>query len=250
MSPQPAYPHRGAIPWDEALKEYIDYGDIHGSGSGSEGPPGPPGPKGNTGSTGPTGATGPKGDTGDTGPAGASAPITDSYPVEETGFIATSCRLTDGLIKSNMGPFVTRMLVPAGKPINKVWLPVTLETPAIVTGTSIFGIYDDNGNFIEETNNDPNLFVDIGWRGLSLLSQIPAQDENRFIHVYSCMTNVSAGVVYAHPREVDNIPKFFDGIRTNRRRSWALPPDSSLPSTIDLVTGGTTYAYLLIVALS
>ena len=40
--PIPTYPDRGAVPWDELLKAYIDYGDV-GSESGPPGPEGPPG---------------------------------------------------------------------------------------------------------------------------------------------------------------------------------------------------------------
>lgn len=273
MSLQPEYPHRGAIPWDEALKDYIDYGDVHGfSGSGSEGPPGPIGPigpkgdigntgptgatgstgskgdKGDTGNTGPTGATGPKGDQGDPGPTGAPAPASGAYPVEETGFIATSFPLDGGIYRSTMGPFVTRMLVPAGKPINKCWIPIDIPDAA-ASGFTAFGIYDDAGNPIEHTNSNPNLFAAVGWQGLPLLSQIPAQDEDRFVHVYSCMSSNTVYTCYSSPPGLANVPNFFNGIRTDRRRTWLLP-GSSLPSTLDVANGGITFSYVLLVALS
>jgi hypothetical protein len=281
MSPQPAYPHRGAIPWDEALKDYIDYGDVHGSsgsGSGTEGPPGPTGPtgpkgdigntgpmgptgaKGDIGNTGPVGPTGAKGDTGNTGPAGAPgpkgdpgptgapAPTAGTYPVEETGFIATSFPLDGGIYRSTMGPFVTRMLVPAGKPINKCWIPVDIPDAA-ASGFTAFGIYDDAGNPIEHTNSNPNLFAATGWQGLPLLSQIPSQDEDRFIHVYACMSSNTVYTCYSSPVGLTNVPNYFNGIRTDRRRTWLLP-GSSLPSTIDVANSGTAFSYVLLVALS
>jgi hypothetical protein len=76
MSSQPKYPERGTIPWDLALKAYIDSGDESEGGVGSVGPQGPEGPEGDPGAMGPMGDTGPigpqglKGDTGEQGPQG------------------------------------------------------------------------------------------------------------------------------------------------------------------------------------
>lgn len=197
------------------------------------------------------GSAGPKGDTGLTGPAGAEgdpAPASGSYPVEETGFISTSYPLDAGSQRSNLGAFVTRMEIPAGKAINKVWLPV--DSGPVVAGFNAFGVYDDDGNFVEQTNSDADLFSARGWRGLSLLSQIPAQANQRFVNVYANMANNLAMVCFSTPRDVINTPKFFNGIRTDRRRTWVLAPTSSMPSSIDLANGGEAFSYLLLVALS
>ena len=61
-----SWPARGQIPWDIALKAYIDSGD-EGGGSGSQGPQGPQGPQG---IQGPIGPEGPQGDIGPQGPQG------------------------------------------------------------------------------------------------------------------------------------------------------------------------------------
>jgi hypothetical protein len=50
----PEYPIRGEVPWDEKLKEYIDYRDSLSS-------EGTPGPKGDDGDPGPPGPPGPPG---------------------------------------------------------------------------------------------------------------------------------------------------------------------------------------------
>lgn len=71
MSAIPQYPQRGLIPWDEALKAYIDWGDANSTGSvGPQGPAGPAGPQGPIGPTGPEGPEGPIGLTGPEGPQG------------------------------------------------------------------------------------------------------------------------------------------------------------------------------------
>lgn len=285
MSPQPKYPDRGTIPWDHELKEYIDYGDASGSGEGSgEGSVGPPGPAGPTGPKGDTGAIGPKGDIGSpgakgdqgvpgpkgdtgspgvkgdqgvSGPPGATGPKGDqgdpappsgNYPVEELGFVALSYAPEAHIEKSTMGAFVTRMEIPAGKTLNKVW--IAIESGGPIAGFTAFGIYDDDGNLIEQTNNDPNIFAARGWRGLSLLSQIAAHAEKRFVHVFANFANESSIVCYASPREVFNIPLLFNGIRTDRRRTWFLTKSASMPSTIDVVNGGDAVSYLLLVGLS
>ena len=68
----PPYPKRGAKPWDDLLKAYIDHGDE--IPSGEEGGIGPPGPRGPAGPQGPTGSTGPQGLVGPRGPMGPQGP--------------------------------------------------------------------------------------------------------------------------------------------------------------------------------
>lgn len=85
---QPSFPPRGTTPWDEPLKEYIDWGDENATGI-----TGPAGPTGATGAQGPTGATGPQGPTGATGaqgPTGPSGVNTYIWDPDEEEFVLVS----------------------------------------------------------------------------------------------------------------------------------------------------------------
>jgi len=229
---QPSYPHRGLKPWDQALKAYIDYGDqASGGGAGSVGPAGPQGPVGGQGIPGPTG---PKGD------PGASS---GTYPLSEAGFIAASSSLDSAFIGSSVGSWVSRVGIPEGKPITKVWAAISAVGSA-ASGYNAFAIYDDDGDLVQKTASDPAVFGTMGWRGLPLLAPIPAESETRFVHI-AVATDSGSQCLYA----TAPVPGFYNGIGT-RRRSWYVPGRDSFPSHIDVQLEGSTPSYVMLMAVS
>ncbi|MEU9888995.1 hypothetical protein [Sphaerisporangium sp. NPDC051011] len=112
---------------------------------------------------------------------------TDPVPAEfgEQGFKARSYAeiLADSMLSTAMATkfYAVRVGVPAGMPVNSI--TVHALGSASATGDALFIVYDDDGNEIARTANDPNLFKTNGLATINLATPIPASDEVRYVWV-------------------------------------------------------------------
>jgi hypothetical protein len=209
----------------------VDYHKVVVGARGPAGEPGLPGPQGPAGTSGPRGVEG-------------------GYPPSEMGFIATTVPMESSLGSSLIGNFVTRILVPAENPINKVWIPIPGSGTSEPDPWMAFAIYDDDGNFVEKTATDTTSWSSGGWKGIDLLSQIPAQASDRFVHLaVSQELNVGAVFMMAGMFPIDEFTSLFKGNGT-KRRSWYVDERPTFPSTIDIESEGEDSGWVMLLALS
>jgi hypothetical protein len=139
------------------------------------------------------------------------------------------------------------MLVPAGKAITKVWIPTSIVASS-ATGYNGFAVYDDTGNLLGETASDPSVFTTLGWQGIDLITPIAADANDRFVYV-ACQTSANGQCLYTHAP--NSIPNFYNGVTAGKRRSWVNNSLSGTwPSTINPVTDGQLFPYIMLLALS
>lgn len=258
------------------------------TGAGSESPPGPTGPAGPTGPQGPqgdpgptgatgaTGAQGPKGDTGDdgatgatgatgsqgpqgdpgatgaTGATGPAGPAGETYPLAGYGFHSASVPIETARNDSTHGAaWGTRVWVPAGKAINTIGIFIS-QTGAVGSGNNAFAVYDDDGNFVDSTPTDNNLWV-VGspsWVLKNLSSPIAAQGTGRFVYIVTSQNGsaTDASIAYLN---IGFGEKMMSGGPTGKFRSFTLSGvGSSFPSTINVTTPATNFGYLPLVVLA
>lgn len=190
------------------------------------------------------GAAGSNGSNGATGPAG------ETYPLAGYGFHSASVPIETARSDSTHGAsWATRVWVPANKAINTIGVFIS-SVGAVGSGNNAFAVYDDSGNFVASTTPDNNLWTVQDWALKNLPSPIAAQGAGRFIYVVTSQNGsaTDANIAYLN---IGFGEKMFRGGITGRYRSFVISGmGTSFPSTIDVITGGSNFAYIPLVVLA
>lgn len=178
------------------------------------------------------------------GPAGSGS----RFNLEgQYGFVAASGDPADQKGQSTIaGFFLTRIWVPAGKPINGLWVPITTAgTRNANPAGSCLILYDDSGNLIDHTPIDDDLFTlpfDSGWRGGDLIGgEVAAEDTGRFVYVTALVKGYSTppSCFYVSSFEWGSNFSFTPAGQQTHRRSMYNNGETQILESFDPASYGT-----------
>jgi hypothetical protein len=177
------------------------------------------------------------------------------FPLEDHyGFIAAVSDPLHFAASSTIGNddhFLTKVWIPGGKEIAKLWAAVMTGQPwGGVTGGNELTLYDVDGNLIDTTASDETLWTAAGWRGGPLTGgNIPAAVEGRFVYVGIHVRGMSAAPNFGFANQTDS-PWFHHGPGATERRSMVQSGTVNVPASFDPTSYGIGTGYTPHVAVS
>ena len=106
------------------------------------------------------------------------------YPVSAYGCFSMTAS-AENISEANITSaslFLTRMYVPAGKPIARVAACLFSAGTLAGGGVNGFAIYDSSGTLVDSTPSDNNLWTATSWRSKAFTTPIAAQSTGRFVY--------------------------------------------------------------------
>lgn len=173
------------------------------------------------------------------------------YPLQGYGYHSTTCDGTTAGVQSSWGSWHTRIWVPAGNPITKVGMVITVAGAIGAGGLNAVAIYADDGQtLLGQTPDDDTFWASTGLRSLDLQAPIPAAPGGRFVRVIVNVDGYSAAPSVAYCVPADTAGGTLNGTGSLQRRSaYKGAYAGSFPTTVDPDTLGTPTNFLPFIVL-
>lgn len=178
--------------------------------------------------------------------------LTQVYPISEYGLVAVSGDpISYG---GNSGfpsgsTFFARIYVPANTTISAVKIGLQSGGTYVANGhANQVAIYDDSGNQITITPDNPSLWLNTGWTTAVLPSVIAAQASPRFIYV-GIINEGFSGVSVCWPNGSGIAPEVINGNVNGKRRAMYVDGQTALPASFNPTTYGNPTGYIPLIGL-
>ncbi|MEV6154902.1 hypothetical protein AB0L53_31635 [Nonomuraea sp. NPDC052129] len=124
-----------------------------------------------------------------------------------------------------------KAILPAGKTITHLGVPVASGPRGVPSGESRLAVYSITGGLIAETGNDAKLFDGTGWRFSPLAAPLPAKPEDRVIWLTALLPaySVAPPALLAAKNPVTDFPNLYN---PNGFRTFTHPDRTQLPTDV------------------
>lgn len=178
--------------------------------------------------------------------------LSQIYPISEYGLAAATGDILSFGGGSGIGSgtaFFARIYVPAGVTISALKIAVQSASTYTPNGNANqLGLYDDNGNQLAVTPDDPNLWSTVGWHTGALPSTIPAQSSARFVYA-ALIVQGYTGVSPLWPNATNAVTEVINGNVNGKRRAMYSGSLTSLPASFNPTSFGISTSYVPLIGL-
>ena len=172
--------------------------------------------------------------------------LVSGYPLSEYGFHTITNPLptaTNSLSMTNGKQFLTKMYVPAGNAINKIFFNVRVAGSLPGAATSGVAIFNDTGTKLDSVLNNA-LFTSIGWKTATLTAPIAVQSTGKFYWIGVVCNFSTIPALYSNADSGWN----GGGISTHRR-NISLTATTTFATSFTPASYGTNEAVMPLIAL-
>lgn len=186
------------------------------------------------------------------GTAGQVFPLSNGYGL-------FTCSVPDPVVCQNVSTltsnrWVTRLWVPAGKPIAGMWVALRAGgTHDGLTSGNWLALHDDAGNLLDQTTENRTLWAAAGWRGLLMPSGTIPAGAARFVYLdFSLAGWATVPPTFVYANSANDASSVFltggPGGTTHRRSAYGAALAS--PAAFDPTAYGTSTGFVPLVGLS
>lgn len=168
------------------------------------------------------------------------------YPLSEYGFHTVSCPIgsNPNILSLILGKlYLTRVYVPAGNAINKIYFAVKTIGALPNINASGIALYTDAGVMIDSITNN-SLFTSTGWKSATLTNTVTAQSTGKFYWIGLLSNFVTLASIYSTAENPWN-----GGIASHRRNISAALSLTGFPASFNPTSYGTNETVLPLLAL-